>query len=932
MASKIKGITVEIGGDTTKLGQALDTVSKKSKSLQSELRGVNSLLKMDPSNVTLIQQKQELLNKSIENTKEKLTTLKGTQEQVQQQFDKGEVTEEQFRDFQREIINTENKLKSLTNEAKEFGNSTNAHLVSASAKFEEFGEKTTQTGKKMMGVTAGITAGAVAIGAAAVKSMDAVDEGLDTVMKKTGATGKTAQELQKIYEDVAREVPADFKDIGSAVGEINTRLDFTGQKLKDSSIAFLKFAKVNDLDVNSSVQLVTRAMGDAGIAAENYQSILDMLTVAGQKSGISIDSLATNLAKYGAPMRALGIDTQEAIAMFAGWEKAGVNTEIAFSGMKKAISNWGAAGKDSRVEFQKTLDEIKACPDIASATSKAIEVFGAKAGPDLADAIQGGRFEFESYINALENAGGTIDSTYGMIVDEVDDTQLANQTFQLSLHSLGETISKTIGPILLSLANKFKNLMETFSKMSPTLQKVILVITTLVAAIGPALIIIGKISAGVSAAIKIFSSISKVINTVKGAFTAFNVVLASNPIVLVVAAIAALIAIFVTLWTKCEWFRNFWKELWDKVTGFCQDAINKILGFFNGIINFIKNNWQALLLMILNPFMGAFKLIYDNCDGFRNVIDSVINKIKEIFQGLWNKIVEIFSPIISFFQGIFETLWSIVTSLINVIILLLQNAWEGIKIIFSVVVSFFQEIWDGIVLVFTPVIDFFTTIFTNAWTGIVTVFSVVVSWFQDVWNGITSVFSVVANFFGDIFTNAWNNVKSAFSSVTSFFQGIWNSIVNIFSKIGTSIGDTVSGAFTGVVNGVINWAESIVNKFVKAINNAIGAINNIPGVNIKKLQELHLKRMRTGGTLEEGQAMIAEAGSPEMISISQGKAIVRPLTNRDRKQVLDNNQRNDSTHYEINIEHFHNERKQDVKAFAEEFEFYRQRKAEAKGG
>lgn len=891
MASKIKGITVEIGGDTTKLGQALDKVSKQSKSLQSELRGVNTLLKMDPSNVILIQQKQELLNKSIESTRDKLKTLKDTQEQVQTQFDKGEITEEQYRDFQREIINTENKLKSLTDQAKEFGNSTNAHLVSVTTKIDDFGKKTTEAGKKMMGVTAGITAGAVAVGTVAVKSMDAVDEGLDTVMIKTGATGKSAEDLQKIYEDVARQVPADFKDIGSAVGEINTRLDFTGQKLKDASVDFLKFAKVNELDVNNSVQLVTRAMGDAGIASDEYKSVLDMLTVAGQKSGISIDTLATNLAKYGAPMRALGIDTQEAIAMFAGWEKAGVNTEIAFSGMKKAISNWGAAGKDSREEFQKTLDEIKACPDIATATSKAIEVFGAKAGPDLADAIQGGRFEFESYISALENSAGTVEGTYGMIVDEVDDTQLAHQNFQLSLHSLGETIAKTLGPILLSLSNKFREIMERFQKMSPATQKMIMIITALVASIGPVLIIIGKIATGVSACIKAFTSISKIIGTVKSAFIALNATMLANPVFLIVTAIVALIAIFVTLWNKCEWFRNFWIGLWEKIKGVCKGAIDGIVGFFNRIIDFIKNNWQGLLLMILNPFAGAFKLIYDNCEWFRNIVDGIINKIKEIFLGLWNKIVEIFTPFISFFQGIFETLWSVITSFINVIILLLQNAWEGIKLIFSVVVSFFQGIW----------------------------------------NGIVGVFSVVGNFFGDIFTTAWNNVKNAFSSVTSFFQGIWNSIVSIFTKIGTAIGDTVSGAFRGVVNSVIGWAESIVNKFVKAINGAIGAINNIPGVNIKKLQELHLKRMRTGGTLEEGQAMIAEAGSPEMIQISQGKAIVRPLTNRDRKQVLDNNTKNSSVPYQLHIEHFHNERKQDVEAFAEEFEFYRRRKAEGKG-
>lgn len=103
----------------------------------------------------------------------------------------------------------------------------------------------------------------------------------------------------------------------------------TEQTTHLAECVFLKYAKVNGTDVNTSVQLVTRAMGDAGIAAEDYGSVLDSLTVAGQKSGISVDTLATNLAKYGAPMRQLGLDTQQSIALFAGWEKAGVNTEIA---------------------------------------------------------------------------------------------------------------------------------------------------------------------------------------------------------------------------------------------------------------------------------------------------------------------------------------------------------------------------------------------------------------------------------------------------------------------------------------------------------------------------------------------------------------------------------------------------------------------------
>lgn len=204
-----------------------------------------------------------------------------------------------------------------------------------------------------------MSAAIVGAGAYAVKAMDEVDVGLDTLATKTGATKETAKDLQEVYKQVAEEVPGDFGDIGAAVGELNTRLDFTGEKLKSASVDFLKFAKVNGTDVNTSVQLVTRAMGDAGISAGQYKPLLDALTVAAQKSGISIDTLTTNLAKYGAPMRALGIDTENAIALFAGWEKAGVNTEIAFSGMKKAISAWGAANKTRKRSSQKPCSRSK---------------------------------------------------------------------------------------------------------------------------------------------------------------------------------------------------------------------------------------------------------------------------------------------------------------------------------------------------------------------------------------------------------------------------------------------------------------------------------------------------------------------------------------------------------------------------------------------
>lgn len=290
------------------------------------------------------------------------------------------------------------------------------------------------------------------LGQAVYDAYQQYDEGADIIIKATGATGQAAEDLQKSYKNVTKSVVGDFDQIGATLGELNTRFGFTGEQLEEATIQFTKFADITGTDAKTAVQLVSRAMGDAGIEADQYSDVLDALTAASQASGISIDTLAGNLTKYGAPMRALGFDTQEAIAVFAGWEKAGVNTEIAFSGMKKAISNWAKEGKDSRKEFKKTLEEIEKCPDIASATTKAIEVFGAKAGPDLADAIKEGRFEYSDFLDILEDSKGTVTKTYEATQDGFDKVKLAIQGGKAE-----------IGAYVSELADKYAPQIEQFA-------------------------------------------------------------------------------------------------------------------------------------------------------------------------------------------------------------------------------------------------------------------------------------------------------------------------------------------------------------------------------------------------------------------------------------------------------------------------------------
>jgi len=179
------------------------------------------------------------------------------------------------------------------------------------------------------------------------------------------------------------------------------------------------------------------------------------------------------------------------------------------------------------------------------------------------------------------------------------------------------------------------------------------------------------------ATFKTIKTVIAIINSVKMAIMALHAVMLANPIALIIAAVAALIAVFVYLWNNCEAFRNFWKGLWDGVVNVIKTAVDFIVGLFNSIVDFVKNNWQGLLLLIVNPFAGAFKLLYDNFGGFRNFVDGIMKGIKSIF-----------SSVANFFVSAFE------------------NAKKGVEKVFNAIKKAAETIVGGIVAIIKAPINF----------------------------------------------------------------------------------------------------------------------------------------------------------------------------------------------------------------------------------
>lgn len=588
------------GLDSTnkKLESGQAELEEYAKSLQKSLDGVDQGIKNNEASFARARSEWTKSTKVTEKLKTEQGFLEKQTADYSDKVDKlknmlvilQKAEEENKDEIAKKKIELENATESLNNYKKRLDD-VNKELKNGKAQLKEYadkletaGEKMDSAGKKLSGT---VTAGIVAAGTASVAAWKQIDGAYDSIAAGTGATGEALQKLTDSFDNVYGEFPTSTEELGGAIADINTRFGFTDETLEDCTTKFLEFARVNNTDVSSAIANVSRYMGDASIDSSEYASVLDSLTAASQASGISVDKLAESCTKYGAPMRAIGFDTQSSIAIFAQWEKAGVNTEIAFSGMKTAISKWSAEGKNAKDEFNNTLESIKSAPDIASATTLAIEAFGKKAGPDLADAIQGGRFSLDEFMKVVEQSGGTLDSTWANMYDGADKAQVAMQNLGAAGAEVGDVLMESAVPILEDISDILQDFCDYWDTLDEDTKEMIIKIDMVAAALGPILIFGGQVASGLGG---IIGLISKLMPVITGLFS----LLAANPIVLVIAEIVALVAVIVYWWNTSENFRNFWIGLWDGICDTVDRMGENVRNGINDIKDGFKNAWKNI--------------------------------------------------------------------------------------------------------------------------------------------------------------------------------------------------------------------------------------------------------------------------------------------------------------------------------------------------
>lgn len=621
MAAKtLKGITVEINGKTTGLANALKDVTKTSTALSSNLKEINKALKLDPGNTELLNEKQKILSESVAAARKELETLEGVQDQIAAQYANGDIDRGAWLEYQNKLQKAKQHLEDLEKAQKDFGTAAAQAIKEAGAKIEEYGGKVSKVGETL---TKNVTTPLAAAAAAGVAAFSAVDEGVDTIVTATGASGEALDGLVASYETIATSIPEELGDVASAVGEVNTRFHTTGEELEGQTTLFLQFAKITGGDVVSSVDSADKVLKTFGKTSDDASGLLGMVAKAAQDTGINAQGLMDDVLANSATFKELNFSLEESVNFMALLDENGVESGVALAGLKKAVVNLTDAGMSESEALQTVIDKIKNAGSETEALTIAQETFGTKGAAEMATAIREGRLSLDDLSASMADYSTVVTDTYNNTMDGVDGATTAANAAKIAMSTLGETISDMLAPVFQHLTQLLIDVKARFDTLDDGQKQAIVTIGLIVAAIGPALVIIGKvitavgtITTGVGSLVGFVGGtvVPLITGTVMPALSGLWALMLANPISIVIAAIAAIVAAFVLLWNKCEAFRNFWINLFSSVKSTVVDAKNSVLSTFDGIKNGISSR----------------------IEGAKNSVHNAIENIKGFFNFSWS--------------------------------------------------------------------------------------------------------------------------------------------------------------------------------------------------------------------------------------------------------------------------------------------------------
>ena len=822
MAGRIQGITVEIGGDTTKLQTALKGVNSEIRNTQSQLKDVDKLLKLDPGNTELLAQKHRLLGDAVKETKEKLETLKTAAEQANTALANGEITQSQYDGLQREIAETEAKLKSLEEQANQ--SATALQKIAATGdKLKSVGSSVTNVGTAL----APVSAAAAAAGAAGVKAAMDWETAFTGVQKTVDATEAEYEELGKGIQQMATETASSMEEI-AGVAEVAGQLGIAKENLLDFTRTMVQLGDTTNLSAEEAATALARFLNITGESTGNVDRLGAAIVDLGNNFATdeaAIVSMSTRLASAGT---LAGMTSTDILALSTAMSSVGIEAEAGGTAMTQTLTSLEAAVADFSAGSTEDLEAIASvanmsAADFASAWKshpiEAVQAFISGLGQldekgesatlvldelGMSGVRQSNMLKSLALAsNVLSDAIDTSSTAYQENTALTIEAEKRYGTFESQVSQLKESfktiaidIGETLIPIIKSLMESLKGVVEWWKNLSDGQRELIVKAGLLAAALSPVLIIVGKLISAVGTVMTIIPKIGPALTAVKGAFAALNAVMMANPIILIIAAIAALVAAFIYLWNNCEEFRQFWIDLWE---GIKEAAV----AVWEGLKTFFAEAWESI----------------------KTTAETVWTAMSTFFTGFWDGIKSTFTTVVTSISTFLENAWSAISSAASTV-------WNEVA-------TFFSTTWAAIKNTFTTVVNAISTFLMNAWNTVkntaTTVWNAISNFFTNIWNGIKNTVTSVMNAISSFISTAWNNIKNTVSTVGN---AIKNAVTTVWTNITSAVKNAMSNVFSAVKSGfasvrdhivglaseAFNWGKDLIMGIVNGIKSVIGKV------------------------------------------------------------------------------------------------------------
>ena len=633
-------------------------------------------------------------------------------------------------------------------------------------------------------------------------------------------------------------------------------------------------------DMATSVDVLTTTLNAYGDKAGTAESISDKLITTQNLGKTTVNELASSMGKVIPAASAYGVSVDNLCASYVAMTKGGIATAESTTYMKSMLNELANSSSNvGEILQEKTGKSFGQLMQSGYSLADVIDILGqsvdgdsekfaqlwgsTEAGTGALAILNGGTADFNNTLKEMQNSTGAASSA----MDKMNDTSAHKMQVAMNdMKNAAIELGGAFAPVLSGIASVVGGVARAFSSLPGPVQTVIAVILGVIAVISPLLIAIGSV-------ISLVGQIAPVLGLAKGAIAEINAVMLANPIGLVIAAIAALVAGFVYLWNNCEGFRNFWINLWENIKSVVSTAIENVKGFLSGVVDFISSNWQSLLTLLTNPIAGAFELIYNNCDGFRAFIDGFIGNIKSIVSNMWNAIVGFFQSAWNTISGVMQSIWNTIVSIWNSIVETVRPLLEAFKYLFDTIFQAIfiiaQNIWTSITQTIVNIWNNFVAIITQILNGIKLVY-------ETVWNAIKLFITTIVNAIMSVITTVWNAIKSVVTNVMNAIKSVvstvWNAIKGVITSVLNSVKSFVSSAMNSIRSSVINIWSSMSSAVSSGVNRIYSIIQGGFNKAVSFIKNLVSQAFSWGSDMIDGIARGITSGISKVTSAVNGVA------------------------------------------------------------